>query len=156
MRLVLGHDKQVAKWVAKRIPFSNAGFGDTPIGIGVVDQDGYEMAGVVFHDYHPEFATMAVSIAAATPRWATRRLIAKILTYPFEQSNVNKLWSAVSLSNERSLRFAYGIGFVKEATLANHFGKDHAVILRMLRKEYDRVYKGKTDGQKPAIRAAAA
>lgn len=104
------------------------------------------MAGVVFHDYHPEFGTMAFSLAADTPRWVTRRLIGKILAYPFEQLKINKLWSATAISNDRALRLAKGLGFKKEATLAHHFGKDHAIVLRMLKKDYEFLYKGKQNG----------
>lgn len=115
--------------------------------MGIVDNDGREMAGIVFHDYQPQFKTMAFSIAADTPRWLTRRLIGKILAYPFEELKIMKLWTATPSSNERALRLAKGLGFTKEATLAHHFGKDHAIVNRMMLKDYARLYKEKAVGK---------
>lgn len=147
MRLIIGKNEKVAKWVAKRIPFvGDSGFGACTT-VGVTDTNGKEMAGIVFHDYQPQFKTMAFSIAASTPRWVTRRLIGKILVYPFEELGIMKLWTATPSSNERALRLAKGLGFTKEATLAHHFGRDHAIINRMMLKDYLRLYKGATSGQ---------
>lgn len=133
--------------MAKRIPFvGDRGFGNATC-VGIVDNDGREMAGIVFHDYQPQFKTLAFSLAADTPRWVTRRLIGRILSYPFDELGIMKLWTATPSSNDRALRLAKGLGFTKEATLAHHFGKDHAIINRMMAKDYARLYKGKAIGQ---------
>lgn len=156
MRLIVGKNAQVAKWVARRIPFvGEAGFGNCST-IGVVDNEGREMAGFVFHDYNPQFRTMAFSIAAVTPRWITHRLIAKIGEYVFEECQVLKLWTMTPSSNERALRLVKGLGFTKEATLAHQFGQDHAIISRMFYKDYVRLYKGApAHGQQTAATRAA-
>lgn len=104
------------------------------------------MAGIVFHDYQEHFKTIAFSIAADSARWATKRLIGRILTYPFEELGMNKLWTATPSSNERALRLAKGLGFTREAVLARHFGKDHAVINRMFAHDYRRLY-GELNGK---------
>lgn len=140
LRIVLGKDQRVAKWVAARIPnWPDTGFGACT-GIGVVDVAGHEMAGIVFHDYQPSFKTMSFSLAASTPRWITRRLIGRLLAYPFEQLGVQKLWCATPASNERCLRLAKGLGFTREAVLARHFGKEHAVIMRMFARDFRKLY----------------
>ena len=140
MRLVLGKDKSVAAWVAKRIPFADfAAFGPATA-IGVVDKTGKEMAGVVFHDYKPQFKTMQFSLAAETPRWVTRRLIGNLLSYPFDQVGVSKLWCVTNSGNERCLRLAKGLGFTREAIMSHHFGKEHAVVMRMFARDFRRLY----------------
>ena len=137
---MFGKDQGVAKWVAKRIPYADCASFDQAVSIGVVDKTGKEMAGIVFHDYKPMFKTMEFSIAAETPRWVTRRLIGKLLSYPFEQVGVSKLWCATNSGNERCLRLAKGLGFIQEAILSRHFGVEHAVILRMFAKDYRKLY----------------
>jgi RimJ/RimL family protein N-acetyltransferase len=143
MRLVFGKDEKVAKWVCKHIPAmgaSTALFGPCKA-IGVEDKDGNALAGVVYHDFQEHFRTMQVSFAASSPRWATRNMVRTLLFYPFEQANVQKLWSAIQHTNARALKFSAGIGFKKEATLGDHFGRgSHAVISRMYDTDFKRLY----------------
>ncbi len=157
MRLVNGASqadhKAIAKWVGERIPFvGGAGFGNS-VGIMVLSNSGAALAGVVFHDYQESFSTLAFSIAADSPRWATRRIVGALLSYPFDQLHIRKLWTATPHTHERALRLVKGVGFTQEAILARHFGDSHAVISRMFRKDYDRLY-GEKHGQ--TIRTDAA
>ena len=153
MRLVRDNSAGVARWVASRISFvGDAGFGNCTA-IGVADSNGKAVAGVVYHDWQPQFKTMAFSIAADTPRFATRRIIEALLRYPFDDVQIMKLWTATPHRNERALRFAKGAGFTQEAVLSHHFGKDHAVINRMFLRDFKRLYEVKS-GQ--AFRADAA
>lgn len=139
MRLLFGHDPIVSEWVARHIPHMTE-FGPSSA-IGVIDEDGRPMAGVVFHDYQPTYGTIQLSAAAETPRWATKNVIGAILGYPFRQLRVHKVWTATQHTNERALRFNNGIGFVKEGTLRDHFGiGSHAVICRMLSKDFEARY----------------
>ncbi len=145
MRVIFGATPQVhgaiAAWVGKRIPFvGEQGFGNC-VGASALSNDGKVLAGVVFHDYQPQFSTLAFSIAADSPRWATRKIVHQFLAYPFEQAKVDKLWTATPMSNERALRLVKGVGFTREGILARHFGEfGHAVISRMFRSDYERLY----------------
>lgn len=153
MRLVQNDGKAVAAWVAQRIPFVGVrGFGQCSA-IGVVDKNGKAVCGVVYHDWQPQFGTMAFSIAADSPRWAQRSIIAQLFAYPFVQVQVNKLWTATPSSNEAALRLCKGVGMTREAVLAHHFGKDHAIINRMMRKDFMRLY-GEKIGQALTTSAA--
>ena len=112
MKLVYGLDKEVAGWVSNRISYmAGRDFGPS-VAIGVISEDDKTLAGIVFHDYHPEFGTIQVSLAATSPRWATKRLICSILFYPFIQLGCNIVWSAIAHDNARAIRFNKGIGFV--------------------------------------------
>lgn len=154
MRLVFGDDANVAEWVRRRIPHMADGAFVEPLNaIGVVDSDGIPVAGVVFNQHSPG-VSMEASMAASTPRWAQRGVIRAILSYPFLQLGVNKVYTVVPHTSVRTLRFlngyrradgsrSTGIGFVQEAVLAQHFGhqpKVHAVISRLFRHEYLRRY----------------
>lgn len=142
--LIVGQEAILLPWVARRIPHvsTDRGFGPARV-IGVAsDPQVKELwAAVVFHDFQPERATVQLSVAASDPRWATRGTFARILAFPFLQFGVNKVWSAIPHMNERVVKFCCATGMKREATLAHHFGPGvHAVICRMLRKDYDRLY----------------
>lgn len=107
----------------------------------MIDSHGKPLAGIVFHSYVPEYGTIEISMAAESPRWATRNIVKQLLAYPFIQLGVRKVWTATPLKNERAIKFNKGIGFKQEAVLAHHYGDDHAVICRMFRKQYEQLFK---------------
>lgn len=140
MRLLLGHDQIVSHWVAQHIPHMRGDFGPSSA-IGIVDENNQPMAGVVFHDYQEAYGTIQLSAAAESPRWATKKLIGAILRYPFRQLRVHKVWTATEHENHRAIKFNKGVGFTQEATLKDHFGTGkHAVICRMLKRDFERRY----------------
>lgn len=138
--LIFGFDRDVARWVAERIPEAGPdSFQDDPaIGIAV---DGRLIAGVVFSEYKPQFRTIELSIAADSPMWARRDIIAGFLAYPFIQLDCFKVWTAIPLDNEPALKANFHAGFKREAVLAHQFGrKRHCVVSRMLQPDYRRLY----------------
>lgn len=140
MRLLFGQDAAVADWVRRHIPHMATDFGPSSA-IGVTTEDGQPLAGVVFHDYQPAYGTIQLSAAAISPRWATKRIVGRMLRYPFMELKVNKVWTATEQKNERALKFNKGVGFMPEATLRHHFGrKNHAVICGMMDFEYRERY----------------
>jgi RimJ/RimL family protein N-acetyltransferase len=139
--LIFGHDQALAGWAARKIPHvGEVGFGPC-VAIGIAsgpDSDDKLLGVCVFHDWIPSYGTMQCSMVATTPRWATKGTIAALLFYVFRQAGARKLWVAIPHRNERALNFCKGIGFTKEGSLRDHFGRDsHAVICRMLRSEYE-------------------
>lgn len=144
MDMIFGHDDALAQWVAKQIPHMTNGFGPCKsIGVGDIKKDRI-FAAVVYHNYVTQksgYATCEVSIAAATPIWARRGIIRALLSVPFEQYKVSKVYSMMTHDNERAIRFNKGIGFRQEATLRHHFGEGkHAMVTSMLEREYQRIY----------------
>jgi RimJ/RimL family protein N-acetyltransferase len=139
MKVVYGQDANVAKWVADRIPHVSE-FGLCSA-LGVVNDKGEAVAGIVFHDYQPSCSTIQISMAASTPKWASRSIVKELLSYPFNQLKVRKVWTATPLKNQRAIKFNKGIGFKQEAVLSNHFGDDHAVICRMFKKQFEQLFK---------------
>lgn len=148
--LLYGLDEEIAAWVAERAPHIGVkGFGPS-VAIGVVSGTRL-LAGVVYHDYQPEFGTIQLSMAADSPMWARRKTIGGLLAYPFYQLGVHKVWTATPHDNERALKVNEHIGFRQEAILAHQFGRNrHAVIRRMLKPDYDRIY-GVNNGKKSTL-----
>jgi len=137
--LVYGEDAYVAAWVADKLSHVE-GFGENTA-IGVVS--GKELiAGCVYTNHQINYKTLEMSIASTSPMWARKENIAGLLRYPFEQLGVYKVYAATLFDNERALKTLAHIGFKREAILAHHFGKkQHAVIMRMLRPDYDRLWR---------------
>ena len=151
MRLLFGHDAEVARWVSQRI--DDADFGPC-VAIGVVGDAGL-IAGVVYHDHFPRYETVRLSLAADNQMWA--KFVPALLSYPFAQLGVYKAWAVVDSTNDRALRTDKHIGFRQEAILAHHFGrKRHGVILRMLRPDYIRLYGDRNEQGSQLVSAAAA
>lgn len=134
---------ELADWAARRIPHVGAdGFGPC-WAVGVARRRALA-AVVVLHDFQPGLGTVQLSAAAETPRWATRHVVGAILGAAFLGrlgAPVRRVWTATPHTNERALRFNLGIGFVKEATLREHYApKVHAVICGMLEREWRKRY----------------
>lgn len=140
--LLCGHTKEVKEWTENLIPHVND-FGPCEA-IGVVENNKL-VAGVVFHDYQPNFQSIQLSMAAISPRWAKRQNIAGLLSYPFEQLGCYRVFTATPKDNEKALKVNAHVGFKTEATLHSLFGPNrHGIIMRMLKPDYDKRYGMKT------------
>ena len=136
--LVYGEDEFISQWVSDLIPHAD-GYGAC-IAIGV-ESNGRLIAGFVFSEYRERFGTIELTMAATSPMWAKRQIIAEVLRYPFEQLGVYKVFTITPFENEKALKVNAHIGFIREAILAHQFGKKrHAVIMRMLRPDYVRLF----------------
>jgi RimJ/RimL family protein N-acetyltransferase len=144
--LIAGLDRLVTDWVIERVPEADADSFWPCVAIGVASGDRL-IAGVLFHDWRPQFGVIELSMAADSPIWARRSIIKTLLAYPFDQLGANKLFTVAPSENTAALKVNRHIGFTQEAILAHHLGpKRHAVINRMLRADYSRLY-GDVDGQ---------
>ena len=128
----------VEGWIVPRIPHMHGGSFGLCMAAGVVRR-GVMVAGVVFHEWQPEYRTLQLSMAADSPRWATADVLGGLFRYAFVTAGANKLWTATPHTNTRALRFNHGIGMKQEATLRHHFGpKSHAVVCSMMAAEWQR------------------
>lgn len=148
------------EWAARQIPAIGAGANFGPArAVGVTTGTGKDarlLAAVVFHDYQPSYRTCQVSMAASSPKWCTRNNIRDVLSFPFIQYGCNKIWTATPHTSERVVKFNTAIGFVREATLKDHFGPgSHAIICRMNQKYFLNHYVRESDGQENKQSAAA-
>lgn len=175
-KLLFGFDEQLSKWACERIPW--AAYNEGMRAVGVADgseADSKLLCVVVYHNYYPPmnvrgeewYNTVEISIAAASPRWATRRSIINLLRVPFTTYKVRKVRLIVPSTNKRALRFAEGIGFTPEGTLRHEYAKGvHACVLGLLKSEFESPHflrkqkkRGKSrqpNGQIHAVSAAVA
>ena len=138
--LIFGCDEEVAAWVADRVEQVDVSDFLPCAAIGVAT-GGRLLAGVVFHDYQSKFDTMQLSMAADSPLWARREIIHQLLSYPFRQLGVHKVWTAIPLEGEAALKVNKHIGFKREAVLGHHLGPGkHCVMMRMLEPDFKRIF----------------
>ena len=138
MHLVFNDDANVAAWVAARIPHMNGEAFPPSTAIGVVDEDGQALGGVVFTNHYPAFGSIEASFASASPRWLTKSLITAILSYPFAQLDCQRVTTITPLKATSARVFLEVFGFKREGVIRRGFGSDDAVISGLLRKEWDR------------------
>ena len=82
-RMIFGADDYLKQWAAARIGIE--GFGPSA-SIGV-QRDGEIIAACVYHDLRD--GQIEASIAASSPRWATRSVLYGLFAYPFIQVGAN-------------------------------------------------------------------
>jgi RimJ/RimL family protein N-acetyltransferase len=145
--LIYGFDEQLARWACDRIPWAE--YNPNMRAVGVADGDDASaqlLAVCVYHNYAPIkmidgvpwYGICEIAMAAASPRWATRRTITNLLWIPFRQYNCRKVVTVIPSSNERAISFNKGIGLKWEASLRHHFAKGvHAQIHGMMKSEYE-------------------
>ena len=139
MRLVLDRPLEVAQWVAKRIPTMHGQpFHALAWAIGVEDEAGKPLGGVVFTNHLPAYRSIEVSFASDTPRWLTRRMISGILAYPFTQLGCQRITAITPKKAKAARAFLDDFGFKREGVVRRGFGDDDAVISGLLWREWAR------------------
>jgi len=161
-RMVYGQDDRVAEWVRTRAPHAEPGF-EKYVAIGVNDEipnfklssqlqlteearahhQGWIndffgtkvdlVAGVVYNEYRGH--SMHVSMASSTPRWATKRTLRELFSYPFVQLKVKRLTAYTGRSMTSVQAFLERLGFQFEGIARQGFEDDDCVIYGMLRSE---------------------
>lgn len=150
MEILHGHSERLAAIAAKAMEdiLGGGDFGPCQA-IGVVtgqSADDKLHAIAVYHEYQPVHKTCMISFVSFSPRWATKKMIRNILSVPFLQYDVKKLWATTSKHNKRCHKLLLGVGFIQEAVLANHFGAgNHAHVFRMMDTDWQKVMKNKFD-----------
>ena len=128
--LFYGFDNQVAEWVRIELGM-DVGFKDFSA-IGITDGERI-IAGVVYSNYrHPN---IEMSIASISPRWATRRILKALFSYPFEQLGCNRVTGIVDKDAVSTRRFDERLGFVHEGTMREGNPAGDAEIYGMLKRE---------------------
>jgi len=137
MQYVTNHPDVVADFAARFIPHCWRGFGQCAA-LGVVDDEGRLIAGVVYHNWDPDAGLIEISGAALTPRWLTRETLRRMFEYPFEPPPVGLGLQMVVMrlpaDNERLLSVLerYGFRFVHMPRL---FGRDRDGVIARLTQE---------------------
>ena len=135
LHYVYGQDEIIADFVTRMIPHANGrGFGKCKT-IGVVNDDGHLIAGIVYHDYNPEAGVIMLA-AAAIPksRWLTRETIRRMYEYPFEQIGMQMIMQPTPADNEPLLRQLAALGFMF-VSVPRMYGRERDGVLALLTRE---------------------
>lgn len=85
--------------------------------------------------------SIEVSIAAVSPRWATRQTITTLLMYPFGQLKCQRVTSYVYKSNKKARKLNEGLGFKLEGKLRDA-GKNNEpmLVFGLTRRDFMKKY----------------
>lgn len=134
------YTQEIGDWVAERIknrygiPFENYA------GLAVVSGN-HIMGGVIYDEYDEGNKTIQISVAIDDCRCWTKNIVKEVLSYPFDNLGVYRVWFQTPHNNERLIKVSQIFGFTMEAVLKNHFGREHAAVGRILYPTYRRIYK---------------
>jgi hypothetical protein len=135
LTFLYGHDKAVAQFVAALIPeCRQLGFADNVKTIGIIDEEGRLIAGLVYHNFSPDHGVMEMSGASISRRWVTRRVIARMFQYPFLECGVQMMVQRIPADDLRQLGqlAAYGYTLTKIPRL---YGRHRDGVLATLTYE---------------------
>jgi RimJ/RimL family protein N-acetyltransferase len=146
-RIIVGHDAEVAFWTGLRIPHVRQRMEREPtpqpfgacVAFGVANGQGELIAGVVYHNYYPDYRGIEVSCASTTPMWADPAAIGTILRYPFTTAGcvrVTALTPRRQTGATSPRRFLEGLGFKREGSVRLGFGDDNAILYGLLESEW--------------------
>ena len=102
LEFVYDHDEEISQFIAQLAPPSGGGFGRCKT-IGVIDEDGRLIAGLVYFNYDPNAAVIEFGAAAISPRWFNRATYRRMFEYPFMQCGCQMLFGRVRSDNEALL-----------------------------------------------------
>ena len=132
-RYLYGHDEIVAQFVAQLIPYVS-GFGADARTIGVLNEQGHLIAGLVYNNYDADAELIEMHGASVDPMWLRPATLQHMYRYPFVQLGVQMLLMRTPIENQRVLRqlAAYNYTFVKVPRM---FGRDKDGVLCLLTYE---------------------
>lgn len=122
----------IGNFVANRIWGDGRGF-DNFTSLGVVSHETL-IAGVIYHNWSPEYGTIEISGAADSARWLTRPVLYQMYEYPFEQLGCRMVIQRNSEHNERINSILRRLGF-QEYRIEQVRGPNEAELVFTLTKD---------------------
>ena len=132
MNVLYGESDAVAAWVAERTCGMGQAF-DENQSFGVVSK-GVMIGGVVCHNWSPEHETIEVSVAATSPKWATRSILSELFKYPFGFCRM--VLARHSETNTRARRFWAAIGADEHIIPGLYGQKESGCIVTFSREQW--------------------
>lgn len=125
--LLFGADEALQKWAADRLNIADFGPCTT---IGVI-RSGELAAVLVYNNYR--WPNIEMSLATATPYWASREVLRGIFRYPFVQLRCKRVTAVAAEENTSVRRFMERLGFVQEGIHIDMLKTGNAVSYGMTR-----------------------
>ena len=96
---VYDQDETVAQFVAQFMPSTGNGYGRCKT-IGVIDDGGNLIAGLVYFNYDPNAAVIETAVASIDRRWLNRATYRRMFEYPFIECGCQMIYGRVRADNE--------------------------------------------------------
>lgn len=96
------------------------------------EKDDRLLGGVIYQAYNG--ASIVIQVASFDPHWLDRDMLWRAFYYPFEQLEVQKLFTQTPSNNLKALDFNRKLGFKEEARIEGVF-RDADLIIRSMRRE---------------------
>ncbi|HUU25582.1 MAG TPA: GNAT family protein [Methyloceanibacter sp.] len=113
------------------LPGKEVGSGALPVAV----MRGDKIAAVIIYHQH-RGASLEMTNAADTPRWATKGVIAELLSYPFEVLGCRRIEAIVRADNVRARRFDEGIGFEQEGIMREKFEDCDGIMYSLTKRDW--------------------
>ena len=130
IRFVYDQSDDIIAFVAREVGMSMKAWPGSKT-IGVMNDQGQFLGGVIYHHWDPKSGTIVMSGASATKRWLTRAVIQRIFDYPFKECGCQLLLIQLSERDWQLQRQLKAIGF-KFTVLERLFGRDHDGVVARL------------------------
>lgn len=124
--LILGADRELARWAGDRIGIQNFGPCST---IGVADKSQI-LAVAVYSNYRPP--NIEITFVTSSPRWASRGAIRFIFGYAFEQLGCKRITAVTEATNKPARAFLCRLGFRQEGIHPDALPSGDAVTYGLL------------------------
>lgn len=137
--LLVGHDEDVARFVAQCAPVERPVFTPPFWGFGVLEENGQLCCGVVFSDWKPAFRTLELSAGAVSSACLSTEIVFALGDFVFRQLNAFRIFARTGASNDRAQKLLRHIGFTQEAVQGHYYGEgQHASCWRLIKPEWER------------------
>jgi len=111
LRYVYGQDELISRFVAALVPHVDDNGWQHAVSMGVIDEEGKLIAGVVWYNYSRAFGHIEVGAAATSPHWFTRETIRRLYGYPFDELGCQLVLHVTpATDNDRVKRILAGLG----------------------------------------------
>lgn len=132
---VYGQDQIIAEFVVNLIPHCRQrGFGKCKA-IGIIDESGKLIAGMVYNNWVPEAGVIEMSGAALPGKyWLTRETLRRIYRYPFEDCHCQMVVMQVAANDTVLLGVLAALGYNLIRVPRLH-GRDKDAVLCLLTYE---------------------
>lgn len=129
IRLLFGQAPGIIDWLKQRLPdYRRRG-----VTIAIAENDRL-IAVCAYSGYNG--VDVDITIAADSPAWCRRDILAALFGYPFRQLHCRRVTVQIEKPNRRARRLAEGLGFTYEGKLRRGAANGNDVMIYgMLRKE---------------------
>jgi RimJ/RimL family protein N-acetyltransferase len=110
IRFVYGQDEEIREFVAKQAGVPR-GLWPNSKAIGIVNDRGQFLAGVVYHHWSPDAGTIVMSGAATHPSWLNRTVLQRVFDFPFRECGCQMVLVQLRANDERLQGQLAAIGF---------------------------------------------